>query len=162
MKAPHVLKIVCLLCVAMMPAFVQAQFAFTTNSGAITITGYTGSGGVVVIPGETNGYPVTSIGSSAFTSRAVTSVTIPGSVTNIGSYAFGNCSSLTNIMIPYGVTSIGSMAFGGCNQLVGLIIPDSVNYIGASAFSSCSGPTSISLSPNVSFLGDSAFCSWAF
>jgi hypothetical protein len=29
------------------PVAVQAQFTFTTNSGAITITGYTGPGGAV-------------------------------------------------------------------------------------------------------------------
>jgi len=31
----------------MRPAVVQAQFTFTTNNGAITITGYTGAGGAV-------------------------------------------------------------------------------------------------------------------
>jgi hypothetical protein len=31
----------------------------------ITITGFTGSNGVVVIPGMTNGLPVTSIGNAA-------------------------------------------------------------------------------------------------
>ena len=40
----------------------QAQFNFTTNNGEITITGYTGSGGVVLIPGSTNGLLVTTIG----------------------------------------------------------------------------------------------------
>ena len=49
-----------------LPMFVQAQFTFTTNSGAITITHYTGTGGAVVIPAMTNGYPVTSIGNSVF------------------------------------------------------------------------------------------------
>ena len=34
----------------------------TTNNGTITITGYTGPGGAVTIPGTINGLPVTSIG----------------------------------------------------------------------------------------------------
>jgi len=41
---------------------VQAQFDYTTNNGAITITGYTGPGGAVVIPGTINGLSVTRIG----------------------------------------------------------------------------------------------------
>ena len=41
-----------------LPAKVGAQLTFTTNSGAITITGYSG-GGAVVIPDTTNGWPVT-------------------------------------------------------------------------------------------------------
>ena len=32
------------------PSVVQGQFNFVTNNGAITITGYTGPGGEVVIP----------------------------------------------------------------------------------------------------------------
>jgi hypothetical protein len=37
----------------------RAQFTFTTNNGAITVTEYTGAGGNVVIPSAINGYPVT-------------------------------------------------------------------------------------------------------
>ena len=49
-------------CCLALPAAVQAQFTYTTNNGTITITGYTGSGGAVTIPGTINGLPVTSIG----------------------------------------------------------------------------------------------------
>ena len=45
------------------------------------------------------------------------SVTIPSSVTSIGSSAFWCCSSLTSVTIPNSVTSIGSSAFWGCNGL---------------------------------------------
>src|SRR5215510_14487989 len=47
------------------PGELKAQFTFTTNNGAITIPGYTGSGGIVAIPASTNGYPVRSRGYSA-------------------------------------------------------------------------------------------------
>jgi hypothetical protein len=49
-----------------LPAAVQAQFLFTTDSGTITITSYYGSGGAVTIPSTIDGRPVTSIGGSAF------------------------------------------------------------------------------------------------
>ena len=46
------------------------------------------------------------------------SITIPESVTSIGSGAFRHCSSLISIKIPEGVTSIGSEAFRYCNKLI--------------------------------------------
>ena len=79
----------------LMPSVAQAQFTFTTNNGAITITGYTGPGGNVTIPDTTNGWPVATIGAYAFSNQTtVTSVTIPNSVTSIGSYAFSDCVNL--------------------------------------------------------------------
>src|SRR5258706_6658254 len=82
------------------PAKVQAQFNYTTNSGAITITGYTGPGGDVTIPDTITGLPVTKIGFAAFSSRStLTNVFIPGSVTNIGNYAFGSCANLSAISV---------------------------------------------------------------
>jgi len=50
----------------LLPVAVPAQFLFTTNNGAITITQYTGSGGDVVIPDTINGLKVAVVGSAAF------------------------------------------------------------------------------------------------
>ena len=66
----------------------QAQFKFTTNDGTITITGYTGTAAAVIIPSSISGLPVTSIGQQALFFGSMSSVTIPGSVTYIGGYAF--------------------------------------------------------------------------
>ena len=52
-------------------------------------------------------------------------MTIPDSVTSIGSSAFYNCSSLTSVTIPDSVTSIGGAAFNGCSSLT------TVNYKGS-------------------------------
>ena len=45
------------------------------------------------------------------------SYSIPGSVTSIGMWAFGNCNNLTSVTIPNSVTSIGSSAFSLCTNL---------------------------------------------
>ena len=64
----------------LLPSLGLAQFSFTTNNGAVTITGYTGSNGWVMIPGTLDGLPVTSIGDWAFYATRVTNVLVPDSV----------------------------------------------------------------------------------
>ncbi len=123
-----------LLCAAMLPAAVQAQFTYTTNNdGSINIKQYTGSGGVVVIPSTTNGLAVTSIGTNAFQNcTSLASVTIPDSVANIGDYAFYNCYNLTGIYFQGNASSLGLGVF--------LYDPVTVYYLpGTSGWSSTFG-----------------------
>ena len=83
---------------------------------------------------------VTSIGSYTFYNcGGLASVTIPSSVTSIGSYAFCNCSGLTSLTIPSSVTSIKSYAFRGCSGLASVTIPSSVTSIEWCAFENCNG-----------------------
>jgi hypothetical protein len=78
-----------------LPTTLEAQFIYTTNNGAITIMGYAGPGGAVEIPTAIDGLPVTSVGAYAFSQNTnLTSITIPGSVTNIGTYGFQRCYNL--------------------------------------------------------------------
>jgi hypothetical protein len=66
----------------------------------------------LTIPSETNGYPVTSIGTVAFSyCTSLTNIAIPNSITNIGVSTFNDCASLASLTIPDSVTSIGSEAF---------------------------------------------------
>jgi hypothetical protein len=109
-------KILTLACV--LAAFcADAQFlTFTTNNGAITITGYNGPGGTTMIPPSTNGFPVTTIGNNAFQGAVLRTVTIAPSVTNIETEAFDSC-RVTNMAIPYSVTRIGTLVFLSCDEM---------------------------------------------
>ena len=53
---------------------------------------------------------------------ALSSITIPSSVTYIDSYAFGSCTALTSVDIPSSVTTIGSYAFGSCFNLSSITV----------------------------------------
>ena len=106
-----------------LPIAAQAQFDFTTNNGAITIVNYTGDGGAVVIPSETNGLPVNSIAIWAFRDFPnITSVTIPNSITSFGVEAFYGCSGLTNVTIPGSVTNIERGPFTRCDNLSAITV----------------------------------------
>ena len=101
---------------------------------------------------------VTSIGSSAFHGlTGLTSITIPNSVTSIRDYAFYRCTSLISITIPNSVTSIGAKAFSSCTSLTSITIPESVTSIGSSAFSDCTSLTSITIPNSVTSIGYEAF-----
>jgi hypothetical protein len=138
---------------------VRGQFTYTTNNGTITITGYTGTDAVVVIPDTITGLPVTAIGDSAFYGNSLTKLTIANSVTCIGDSALSYCTSLTSVTIANSVTSIGDSAFGGCSSLTNVTIPISVIAIGNYAFAGCLSLTNITLGSGVTSIGDWAFSS---
>jgi hypothetical protein len=146
-----------LLLLLVLPGVARAQFTFTTNDDQITITGYTGSGGAVVIPGSTNGYPVTIIGEYAFEEASLSSVTIPASVSSIDDYAFFLCTSLSSITIPASVTSIGYAAFANDPSLTSVTIPASVTSIGEDAFGGDTSLTSVTIPASVTSIGEETF-----
>jgi parallel beta-helix repeat protein len=135
-----------------------SDFTYTSSGSSITITGYTGSGGKVILPDEIEGLPVTAIGSSAFQYKtSLTSLTLPDSVTEIGYGAFRGCTGLTSLTLGNNVTSIGGYAFYGCTGLTSLTLPGSVTSIGGNAFYGCTGLTSLILPDSVTSIGDRAF-----
>ncbi len=73
----------------------------------------------------------------------IKSVVIEEGATNIGRWAFGNCTSLTSVEIPNSVTSIGKRAFSSCRSLQSLNISNSMTSIGEEVFVACGSLTSI-------------------
>ena len=132
--------------------YVEDGLVYTDNTKT-TLVSIDASLTSVTIPNT-----VTSIGSSTFQSCwRLTSVTIPDSVISIGTYAFCECRGLTSITIPNSVTTIGESAFSYCINLTSVTIPNTVTSIGNNAFYNCSSLTSVTIGNSVTSIGSSAF-----
>lgn len=134
------------------------DFEFILNNTAVVVISYNGTAADVTIPSRYKGKPVTVIDPVAFyNNSAVTSVTIPDSVTAIPDYAFGFCSQLTNISIPNSVTFIGFSAFNSCTSLKSITLPSSLSTIQSYAFYNCGNLKTIRIPVSVTSIGNYAF-----
>ena len=74
--------------------------------------------------------------------RSITSFVIPNGTSSIRSFCFSDCLSLTSVTIPNTVTTIGSNSFTKTG-LTSVTIPESVTFIGKLAFFLSNSLTSI-------------------
>ena len=150
-----------LVCIFVLPQQAQAAtggyyYTYEVTDGEATITDCdTSINGKITIPSKLGGYPVTSIGSSAFAyCYRLTAVTIPDSITSIGDRAFDSCDLLTSITIPDSVTSIGSYAFYGCESLAIVYITDIAAWCNIEFIGSRANPLDVNNKANKLYLND--------
>ena len=163
------------------------RFIYDAANDSGYLVGYYGNETELTLPDSFMAYDGTKVTSYqiydyAFYGRNdLTSITIPDSVTSIGSYAFSGCTSLTSITIPDDVTSIGRYAFRNCKAEIiwggtptitqigeyafayydgtSITIPDSVTSIGDYAFEDCTSLASVTIPDSVTSIGERAFYS---
>lgn len=99
------------------------------NQTQCAITGYTGLEMDVIIPETLDGYTVVKISQDAFEKSAITSVDIPQTVTEIGDYAFWDCSQLYKVVLRSDVYNYGQGVFSNCNQISEVWINDLTAWI---------------------------------
>ena len=141
------------------------DYTINTEDGTATITKFR----VLVdglyditIPTELGGHTITAIGNSAFTANDhLRKVTIPDSVTSIGTLAFSNLSNLTTLSLGKGIKTIGEYAFFTCNHLPSVTIPQSVTSIGHLAFGNC-GLHTLTIKGPIESMGSHAFAYCAY
>ena len=133
------------------------DYLFYTYRGVNYLVGYIGTDTNLVLPNDYNGENYKIFELAFVACKALKSITIPDSVTEIGDSAFEGCSNLTSIVIPNSITCIGDGTFYWCENLTNVTIPDSVTSIGYGAFLGCSQLTSITIPNSVTSIGRDAF-----
>ncbi|QKX39421.1 leucine-rich repeat domain-containing protein [Metamycoplasma hominis] len=86
----------------------------------------------------------------------IESITIPGSVKEIGAGAFSDCANLKKVILNEGLEKIGACAFSYTN-IESITIPDTVKEIGESAFSGCTNLKEVILNEGLEKIGAKAF-----
>ncbi len=137
----------------------------------------------VVNPDDGKTYQVVAIGYQAFYGeRALTSISLPVSIREIGEDAFNftNLSSvalpaglkkiddsafeyskLAAVDLPEGLESLGEDAFASCDSLSRVVVPGSVKQVGDAAFYGCSQLSDVTLGEGVGAIGFNAFAKTA-
>ena len=177
-------KIIPLLFAAMLTATMPAQAAvgdvFTIGGVKYKVLTESGLTGTVEVPtGASNPYPYTgaltipanvtnggitytvvSIGNSAFFGvTSITSLSLPGTLQTINTYAFQNCTGISGtLVIPPSVTSIGNNAFYGCSGISGTLnLPEGLITIVSGAFDLCTNINAVVIPASVTTIGNQAF-----
>lgn len=130
------------------------KYSLNDNSaiGSGTFTDVTALTGVTFPP------TVKNIGLEAFKGcTGLTSITLPsGAMRTLGTSSFEDCTNLSSVTIEYSLYEIGQAAFKGCTSLTSINIPDSVGSIKGAAFMN-SGLTSITLPSIIREIPDNCF-----
>lgn len=97
-------------------------------------------------------YVVNRVEYCAFAHSAITSVTIPSTVTTIDEYAFYGCGSLASVTFSDGLQTLGSHVFEGCGALRSVVLPEGLKEMGSGIFSSCVSLESVSIPSTVEYI----------
>lgn len=122
--------------------------------------------GIVIIPEEVvyekTKYKVIKIGISSNSpefgnASDIAFLSLPGSIKEITSYAFSDCSKLREVKINEGITRLSKDMFSGCTALDSVSLPSGLETLGAYAFSGCTSLRHIKLPSGLETLGTEVF-----
>lgn len=138
---------------------------------AVCIEGYTGSEAELVIPAELEGMAVVALGDYAFVSADyLQTVTLPDTLTTLGTYSFADCRNLTAYQVADGngvfTSRDGVLYTEDESSLVRypvgtrpteITIPEGVVTIGNVAFTNCALLERVTFPDTLEYIGISAF-----
>ncbi len=131
------------------------ELAYEEHDDYVVVTGLAEETNDIIIPATYNSKPVTKIANGAFAKNDdIYSLTILGSVTEIGAEAFKGCENLQRVVIADKIKVIGDSAFMDCSGFYEIVIPNGAEYIGAKAFKGCTLLEDINLPDSVNYLGE--------
>lgn len=148
----------------------KSGLQFVVHEGTVEITRYTGEAEEVKIPETINGLPVTAIARRAFADCSqLTSVTVPDSVTNVGSGLFDGTQVRLeevfgrhpNFLVEDGILfdrkKTKLIHYPRESRRTEFAIPDGVTEIAEEAFASCRYLTSVSIPKGIRVIAPNAF-----
>lgn len=98
------------------------------------------------------------IGNSAFSSSAISTISIPNSVNTMEIGIFSYCPNLSTVTLPNTLIEIPASTFIACSQLKSFTITSNIKKIGNNAFQS-SGLENLTIPSTLPYIGDYAFSS---
>ena len=108
--------------------------------------------------GENGKHPVKAIEYEGFYNcQALKTISIPSTITSIGSRAFYQCFRLNHLYIPDGITKINGRTFLSCNDLNDIRLPETLTTLDDYAFYHASGITSLHLPNSITSVGSNCF-----
>ncbi len=119
---------------------------------------WSGTGGTLAVAEGTQNIS----GSAAEYNTRLVSVTIPDSVTSLGSYAFRGCTSLAEVSLGAGITSLPGYVFNNCSSLTSLSVAGALSSVTSNALSGTAishlhlGPAATALSSTLTDLSSIA------
>ena len=99
-------------------------YTLIDEGASYSIIGYEGNETDLVLPETYKGMPVTEVGDRAFKGSNITSITIPNSITAIGTEAFADCADLVNFSMGKGVTSAYNGWLKNCPKVASLHVKE--------------------------------------
>lgn len=103
-------------------------------------------------------YTVTEMGKYAFDDCSeLTGVTLPSTIIRIGHSAFRGCIGLTSFTMPNSVTEMQSNIFEGCTNLKDVVLSENLYSIGSASFFNCTSLANITIPESVRQIYNSAF-----
>ena len=111
-----------------------------TSAGSLSNGAFSGCSALTTVQ---FGSGLASIPGALFEGTGLKTVTLPESVTSIGSWAFANCAKLEQVSFPAGLTSIDLSAFENCTALTAVTLPKRLTELGSAVFENCSALKSV-------------------
>lgn len=135
----------------------EKGFSYRVYKKEAIVTGTKLSGSRLNIPAALGGFPVTEIDYGAFRKSNFMEVSIPDTVTEIGSRAFVNSSKLKSIRLPRNLQNLGRYTFSGCTMLSSVSLEKKLTALEEGVFKNCISLKKITLPASVQSIGESAF-----
>ena len=108
---------------------------------------------------------ITEIGNYAFASSALSTITLPSTVTKLGTHIFEECGSLLSIdlsQLSSSITELPESMFENCNELKPFSIPEHVTSIASRCFYGCRVFHPVVIPKTITKIGDLAFAAVAY